>query len=498
MPSSLTARRTPFAPVAALVAVLGAAGPAAAQSPPGIGGAEDLHNLGALGLAVDVRGEALIVREVLAASPAGAAGVREGDEVLKVAGAALEAAGPGPIAQVIAEVERCEASRKKAPVVLTVRRGAAEHEVEVEVPRLGAHARACPEKCKKCEAIVEAGLVFLTRQQQPDGRLPTDLGGKTGNVVVTSLGGLAFMAAGAGFAPGGPLDRATTYVLSHVGAADSSPLGRMGGAGGGNWNQENWELSYGLMFLAEVARKTRRADVKARCAELVRRLEQNQEASGGWAHGPGGPNALGYVELEVMSNYALLGLGAARRLELPVDEARLERALAWVEGTAGADGGVGYSHRQGQKGFGDPGRTAGAIVAFAALGQTRHPFMGRMAGYLERNLGRLPEGHVSPAMHLLAGAMASRTLGRLWAPYFAAFRPHIMASRRPDGSFASTPTRESRSLRSNTDLTVGPCWTTATYVLILSLPRERLPLLLGGDEDDAPRRRGPRTGAGAE
>lgn len=481
------------------LALAALAAPAAAQQlPPGLGRAEeDLHNLGALGLGVDVRGVTLVVRKVLSPSPAGAAGVREGDELVKVGGARLAAAAPGPIAQVIAEVERCEASRKKAPVVLTVRRGGAEHDVEVEVPRLGAHSRSCPEKCKKCDAIVEAGLAFLARQQQADGCFPTDLGGKTGKVVVTSLGGLAFLAAGAGLEPGGPLDRAVGYVMANVGKAESSPFGRMGGAGGGNWNQENWELSYGLMFLAEVAKKTRRGDVKAKCAELVQRIQQNQEASGGWAHGPGGPNALGYVELEIMSNYALLGLGAARKLGIELDAAKVEKALAWVEGTAGPDGGVGYSHREGQKGFGDPGRTAGAIVAFAALGQARHPFMGRMVGYLERNLGRLPEGHVSPAMHLLAGGMASQLLGRMWDVYFETYRPHIMASRRPDGSFASTPTQESRSLHSNTDLTVGPCWTTATYVLILSLPRGKLPLLVGGDDgDDEPRapRRGPRTG----
>ncbi|MCO5165175.1 MAG: DUF6288 domain-containing protein [Planctomycetes bacterium] len=453
------------------------------------GAAEDLLNLGALGLAVD---DALVVRKVLPGSPAGAAGVREGDELVKVGGDALTAA--NAVEKVVAEVERAEGARKKAPVSLTVRRGGAEQAIEVDVARLGAHARTCPEKCKKCDAIIDAGLTFLARQQQPDGRFPTDLGGKTGNVVVTSLGGLAFLAAGAGFEPGGPLDRATTYVLNNVGPAGPSPFSR---GGGGNWNQENWELSYGLMFLAEVARKTRRPDVKAKCAELVKLLEKNQEASGGWAHGPGGPNALNYLELQIMSNYALLGMGAARKLGIEVDASRLERALGWVEGTASNDGGVGYSHRQGQKGFGDPGRTAGAIVAFASLGQTRHPFFGRMVGYLERNLSRLPEGHVSPAMHLLAGAMASRLLGRGWDAYMEAYRPLIMSFRRPDGSFSATPTRESRSLGSNTDITVGPSWTTATYVLILSLPRNKLPLLLGGDDDGGDRapRRGPRTGA---
>ena len=35
-------------------------------------------------------------------------------------------------------------------------------------------------------------------------------------------------------------------------------------------------------------------------------------------------------------------------------------------------------------------------------------------------------------------------------------------------------------MRNNTDLTVGPRWLTATYVLILSLDNGNLPYLLGG------------------
>jgi hypothetical protein len=507
-------RLTQLAP---LLLVLGAA-PALAQAvPPGLGGApEDFYNLGGLGLGVDIHGASLTVRKVLPGSPAGAAGVQEGDEITAVAGQPLVAPPPssgmgmlggappargGPVEQVVAEVERCEAQRKRTPVVLKVRHGGAERDVEVEVQRLGPHARTCPARCKKCQAIVQAALQFLARQQQSDGHFPTELGGKTGLVVVTSLSGLAFMAANAGLEPGGPVDRATTYVLAHVGAAESSPFGGMGGGGmggGANWNQENWELGYGLMFLCEVEKRTRRPDVKEKCAELVARLQRNQEQSGGWAHGPGGPNALGYLELEIVGNYALLGLGAAHRLGLDVDADKVEKALAWIESTSSGDGGVGYSPREGQKGFGEPGRTSGALLAYAALGQTRRPFFERMVSYLEHNLARLPQCHVSPCMHLLAGAMASKLLGgRVWDEYMDTFRLHIMAARRPDGSFASTPTEETQSLHSNTDLEVGPCWTTATYALILSLPDAKLPALLGGrgaDEAHGPRR-GPRTGS---
>jgi hypothetical protein len=46
--------------------------------------------------------------------------------------------------------------------------------------------------------------------------------------------------------------------------------------------------------------------VKDRLFEVAKKLEANQEASGGWAHGPGGPNALGYLELEIVGNWSLI------------------------------------------------------------------------------------------------------------------------------------------------------------------------------------------------
>jgi hypothetical protein len=468
---------------------------------PGMPGqSEDLVNLGALGLGVNVSGTRLDVRELLEGSPAGRVGVQVGDAIVGVSGRPLQEAAPGPVLQVIAAVEKAEAARKKRVVVLTVSRGGQERQVTVPVGKLGKHSRSCPTKCKKCDKVVRQGLEFLVRTQSSDGSFPTSLGGKTGTVVVTSLSGLALLSAGLKPQPGSPLGKAIDYVLDHVGQADTGPLAGMGG-GRGNWNQINWELGYGLMFLTEVARKTRRADVLEKCRELVRIIEVNQEASGGWAHGPGGPNALGYVELEIVGNYLLTGLGAARRLELELNEDKLSKALTWIEGTSPGDGGVGYSQRDGQR-FGDAGRTAGALVAYNALGQSRAPFFEKMANYYVGHIEKLPEGHVSPAMHLLAGAMASRVLGKAATrEYYERFRLHIMQHRRPNGSFASTPTEESQSMRNNTDLSVGPRWTTATYVLILTLHEGNLPLLLGEADKGGTSKRGstrrsrPRTGA---
>ncbi|MGE0713596.1 MAG: DUF6288 domain-containing protein [Planctomycetota bacterium] len=457
--------------------VLTCGAPARAQGMPGMGQEPDFTNLGVTGARGEVSGAAVVVREVSPGTPAAAGGLQPGDEVVGAGGKALQAGSPDPIAQLWAEIDRVEQSKKRVPLALRVRRGGKELDVELRLAQLGPCSKTCPTKCKRCDQVVKAGLAYLARSQAPNGSFPTTLGGKTGLVVVTSLGGLAFLAAGASPQPGSPLGRAADYVLSHANVAEKGGLSL-----GAQWNQENWEHAYALIFLSEVARRTKRRDVDAKLSELGKKLLETQEASGGWGHGPGGPNALGYVELEIVSNYALLGLGCARRQGVELDAAKLEKALTWVVGTSNGDGGVGYSHRQGQQGFGDPGRTAGALVAFQALGQRSHPFFAKMASFTLARLGKLTEGHVSPAMHLVAGAMATHLLGKQeWRQYLDAYRLRIQGARRPDGSFAATPTHESQSLRNNTDRTVGPCWTTASYVLILCLDRDKLSFLDGKD-----------------
>ena len=124
-------------------------------------------------------------------------------------------------------------------------------------------------------------------------------------------------------------------------------------------------------------------------------------------------------------------------------------------------------------------------------------FFGKMTDFYRGKAATLRDGHVSPYMHMLSGALASWLLGaRDWATYVETYRPQLYAARKADGSFAAIPTHESQSLHSNTDGTVGPCWTTATAVLILSLPNERLPVLQDKAAPDKPEKGAKKTATG--
>src|SRR5581483_5531524 len=171
-------------------------------------------------------------------------------------------------------------------VTLTVLRDGKAQPIKVAFPSQGKHSATCPKKCPKCRKIVDAGAAFLASKQAGDGSFPTELGGKTGKVVVTSLSALALMAAG-GYDSN--VNRAADWVAAKIGAPDENGFGKLGGGAGGNWNQVNWELGYGLIFLGELAR-TKRPDLKEKVASVARLIWTNQETSGGWAHGPGGPN----------------------------------------------------------------------------------------------------------------------------------------------------------------------------------------------------------------
>src|SRR5262249_39629579 len=133
---------------------------------------------------------------------------------------------------------------------------------------------------------------------------------------------------------------------------------------GPEWDQSNWKIGIGGLFLCEYyhwlkAKDTRFRTLKPQLEKLIQQCVEESckrmEDSGGWGHTPRIKNRLGYVELEIMSNWHLAMLGAARRTGLKVPENKVKKAVQFiVDCCAEGEGGVGYSPRAGQKGNGCP------------------------------------------------------------------------------------------------------------------------------------------------
>ena len=466
----------------------------------------DAFNLSLFGAEGIPEGEGIRLTKVFPGSPAMKAGIKEGAlllaEPIETAEAATtgeesETSKPSPeaydpekakdsmggvsketkakekiIFDFIKRVEEASQSKSGKMVVKVSQRGATKDHT-VRIIKLGKHSKDCPHKCKRCKAIVKHSLAWLAKSQK-GGVWETTLGGREGKVVVTSVCGLALLAGG--HYPGGKYGKnvamALKYVLRVVGKKEDSPLGRQGGA---NWNQINWTLGYAPLFLVECYRRKPSAEIRNKLIELSRDLSKNQEPSGGWAHGPGGPNALNYLELSIMNNWCLAALGSMKQVKIPVDQTTIDKGIQYIIDSSSPKGGVGYSPNEGQKGYGDPGRTAGSIFAFAKVGKSDHEFYPKMSDYLYRKMEDVPNGHVSPIMHFMATALACSQLEEKFMEKFMKFfQLELLSARRPDGSFASRPTEESSKMRSNTDLDMGDNWSTGNYLIVLQLHQNKL------------------------
>jgi hypothetical protein len=319
--------------------------------------------------------------------------------------------------------------------------------------------------------------------------------------VQTSLAGLAWLAGGSDLENGPHKDNvkgAMDFVIANVGGGRG--LGFGGGDGGGgtsdggdapsgpSWDQSNWGYAHAAIFLGELHQRTSTAELKEALIDCGRTLARRQEKTGGWAHGPGGPNALGYVELNIVSGLALCGIGLAGQAGYEVPEDVIEKAEEYLSGSGGGDGGVAYSHKSGQRGQGNIGRTAGAWLGFVDLGLGSSKWAKKMGKYVTSHAGETFRGHASLMQHVLLAGVAAHALGgKARAEYWSQNIEELTIARAPDGSFQPRPWHESLSIGSNSDVSFGQVWTTAAWAIVLgcepSGDRVGLPAWMGLDTD---------------
>ncbi len=343
-----------------------------------------------------------------------------------------------------------------------------------------AGGKGSPKKPAGTKKSVKKALKYLAESQGPDGSWNKGMIHKSVCCAVTSasFAGLAFLSSGHTVKKGKyklVVRKALAYVVKNILTPD--PLEKNKPK---DWcNKDNWRLSIGGMFLAEVYACHKNSKVKATLQEVIKRLEENQEKSGGWAHGPGGPCSDGYIELEVMSNWALATMGMAGKLKLKVNGKKKKKGLAYIAACFKC-GGIAYSTRANQSGTAQPGRTGGAMLALALNGKKGTEVYKKSAIYLSKQMSEVPFGHASPAMHFFGAAAGSiQTSGTLWEKFVTTIFPKMIAQQKSDGSFKSVVNPREKDTVGDADGTLGAEYTTGIFALIMTLDEGRLKFLGG-------------------
>src|SRR5262249_30751188 len=206
------------------------------------------------------------------------------------------------------------------------------------------------------DRAIQLGLAWLARNQNPDGSFGT--GTYRGNIAVTSLAGLAFMASGSspGRGPyGGPVDKALAYVMDNT-----APSGFIAVAGSST-HGPMYSHGFGTLFLAEAYGMTRRPEIREKLRKAVQLIIDTQNNEGGWRYQPVKHDA----DLSV-TICQINALRAARNAGLYVPKDTVEACIRYVKQSQKPDGGFRYMLSGGASAF---PRSAAGVVALQSAGE---------------------------------------------------------------------------------------------------------------------------------
>lgn len=407
--------------------------------------------------APDTGPKRLLVRALFGGGPAQRAGLVLGDVITGVNGQPFAEGSLGPLAAAITAAESGDGK-----LSLTVERKGNAETLVLKLPAKGKPA-AAPETGKMRQDLLDQACQWLAEHQEGGG-FPETLGGKTGAVVMTCLSGLAWLGDGTTQKRGkwkANVKSAAQFVLRGMG--EKSPMGP-------EWDQSTWGYAHAAIFLGELQLAEKSHEFDKDLQRIVDTLCQRQEVSGGYGHGAGGKNALGYIELNILAGYVCSALSLAQQAGAKVDGKVVDKLLGYCRDSASDDGGVGYSTMQGQKGMGNIGRTVGTWLGARGLGRGGEVFPQLMEHYVRANVGKVLDGHASLQQHILLAGLAAGTLGGDAAAAYwdSGMRRDLVLARAPDGSFQPRPWHESLSMESNTDVSMGEVWSTASWAIVLA------------------------------
>ena len=318
----------------------------------------------------------------------------------------------------------------------------------------------------EAQQAIDRGLAYLARSQLDEGSWGDRLQ-YSGNVAVTSLGGLAFMAGG--HQPGrGPYGKIVTKALQYVLSQENDKPHGFLYHHGGNTHGPMYSHGFGTLFLAEahgmVADRELRRRVRETLGRAVKVILNSQNEEGGWRYQPYKDQA--DISVTICQ---IMALRAARNVGVEVPKSTVDNCVKYVHACQAPDsGGFRYFKQGGPAGF---ARSAAGVAALYSAGEYDSPQVKSGLRYL---MQYKPAGQVlfrrDYDIHYYYGhyyaAQAMWTAGgRYWADWFPAIRNELVARARLRGDGAWN------------DPTVGSDYATAMACIILQIPNNYLPIM---------------------
>ena len=316
------------------------------------------------------------------------------------------------------------------------------------------------------DKAINSGLVYLSGRRHRDGSFGTNA--YAGNVAVTSLGALAFMAAG--HQPNrGPYGQVVTDALRFILKQErpdtpgylynqsATPHGPMYGHG------------FGTLFLAEVSGmvqdKTLREQVNGALHRAVTLILNSQNHEGGWRYTPNTTEA--DISVTICQ---IMALRAARNAGVEVPKKKVDKCVEYVKRCQDkSQGWFRYTLQGGQMGPQQAfARTAAGVVALYSAGIYEGEAVEAGLKFLMQNKPghgdfsmRPPDIHYFYGHYYAVQAMYTAG-GKRWEEWFPAIRDELIANQSNDGSWSDSLCRH---------------YGTAMACLILQVPNNYLPIL---------------------
>ena len=266
------------------------------------------------------------------------------------------------------------------------------------------------------DEAIKNGLAWLARTQNADGSFGS--GTYRGNIAVTSLAGLAFMASGSspGRGPyGAQIDKALVYVMDNT-----SPSGFIAVVAAST-HGPMYSHGFGTLFLAEAYGMTHRPEIREKLQKAVRLIIDTQNIEGGWRYQPVRRDA----DLSV-TICQINALRAARNAGLFVPKETVDACIRYVKRSQNADGGFRYMLQGGASAF---PRSAAGVVALQSAGEYDTKEVRDGVAYLRQYTREIKLGnrysHYFYGHYYAAQAMWLRG-GDDWAEWYPAIRNELL------------------------------------------------------------------------